>query len=99
MVNDTFVLYRQHFSNRVSHLNSHRKGRDAIRSWKLIKKNFPKSKRGKAQIYINQGNKHIYELLKQAGLKSIIFKNPLTFKNLILNDLNKKFKNYFNGNK
>lgn len=97
--NDTFVLYRQHFSNRVSHLNNHKKGRDAIRSWKLIKKNLPKSKRRKAQIYIDQGNKHIYYLLKQAGFRSIIFKNLLLFNKLILSDLNKKFKNYYNGDK
>lgn len=94
---DTFVSYRQHLSNRVSHLNSSKKGRDAIRSWKLIKKNFPKSKRKKAQIYINQGNKHIYDLMKQAGFKLIIFKNILIFKRLVLNDLIKKFNFFCNG--
>lgn len=88
----TYVEYRSHAFDRTSRVDSLAKARDLLRSWKLIEQNIPEKRRKETKKYIQNGRKHAYRLLKEAGFKSFIFRNFLLFYPYFLSDLKKKIR-------
>ena len=86
----TYVKYRSHTMNRTSRVDSLGKAKDLIKSWKLIEKNIPGNRRKETKLYIQNGRKHAYRLLKEAGYKTFILENLFSFHPFLLADVKKK---------
>ena len=65
----TYVMYRLHFNNKMSELNSKIKAKDLVRSWKLIQSHSYATGKKRPRKYIKNGKKHSYSLLKKLDIR------------------------------
>ena len=92
---DTFVLYRGQTNNNISKLDSVEKAYHLIESWNIIESLIPVDRRKEVAIFLYNIRRYVYTLLKQSGYRKVIIRNGFQFRDYILEDINRKFRERF----